>query len=168
MPFVDLVISGQCPIPYQAIEPCMIREFQMRNIVNALLLSEDKILLALRSPHRKAYPDLWSFPGGHVESDETLDQALCREMSEELGIVPLAYHLISRISDPNATAEAIYYHLYAVTAWSGEPAIVDEEHSELRWFALCEANSLTDLALEQYRGVFAELMARLAPRVRTY
>ena len=82
----------------------------MRNIVNALLLSEDKVLLASRSLHRKAYPNLWSFPGGHVEGDETFDQALCREVSEELGIVPLAYRLLTRISDPNATIEPICYH----------------------------------------------------------
>ena len=136
----------------------------MRNIVNALLLCDDKILLARRSPHRKAYPDLWSFPGGHVEGDETLDQALCREVSEELGIVPITYHLISRISDPNATSESICYHLYAVTAWVGEPAIIDEEHSDLRWFSPREANSLTDLALEQYRPVFVELMAQSSKR----
>lgn len=132
----------------------------MRNIVNALLLSEDKVLLARRSPHRKAYPNRWSFPGGHVEGDETFDQALCREVSEELGIVPLAYRLLTRISDPNATSEPICYHLYAVTEWEGEPAIVDEEHSELRWFSLCKANSLVGLALEAYRAVFVELMAQ--------
>lgn len=132
----------------------------MRNIVNALLLSEDKVLLARRSLHRKAYPDLWSFPGGHVEGDETFDEALCREVSEELGIVPLSYNPISRISDPNATSEPIWYHLYAVTAWEGEPAIIDEEHLELRWFSLREANSLDDLALEEYRAVFVELMAQ--------
>jgi 8-oxo-dGTP diphosphatase len=132
----------------------------MRNIVNALLLSEDKILLARRSAHRKAYPDLWSFPGGHVESDETFDQALCREVREELGIVPLTYQLMSRILDPNAITEPIYYHLYAVTAWGGEPAILDDEHSELRWFPLREASALAGLALEQYRPVFVKLMAR--------
>lgn len=131
----------------------------MRNIVNALLLSEDKVLLARRSPHRKAYPNLWSFPGGHVEGDETFDQALCREVSEELGIVPLVYHLLARISDPNATIEPIYYHLYAVTAWRGEPFIIDDEHSELRWLSPREASSLVGLALREYRPVFAELMA---------
>lgn len=131
----------------------------MRNIVNALLLCEGKVLLARRSRHRKAYPDLWSFPGGHVEGDETFDEALRREVSEELGIVPLAYRLLTRISDPNTTSESISYHLYGVTEWEGEPAIVDEEHSELRWFSLREANSLVGLALQEYRPVFAELMA---------
>ena len=135
----------------------------MRNIVNALLLSKGKILLARRSPHRKAYPDLWSFPGGHVEGDETFDLALYREVSEELGIVPSAYRLITRISDPNATTEPIYYHLYVVTAWDGEPAIIDEEHSELRWFSLREASLLAGLALEEYRPLFLELLAQSSP-----
>lgn len=132
----------------------------MRNIVNALLLSEDKVLLARRSAQRKAYPDLWSFPGGHVEDNETFYQALHRELSEELGIVPVAYRLTTQISDPNATTEPIYYHLYAVTDWEGEPAIIDEEHSELRWFSLLEASSLVGLALDEYRPVFVELMAQ--------
>jgi 8-oxo-dGTP diphosphatase len=133
----------------------------MRNIVNALLLSEDKVLLARRSSHRKSYPDLRSFPGGHVEENETHDQALCREASEELGIVPLNYYKISQISDPNTITEIIYYHLYVVTKWSGAPTIINNEHSELLWLPLWLASSKTDTALEQYRPVFVELRARL-------
>ena len=49
------------------------------------------------------------------------------------------------------------YHLYAVTSWTGEPAILDDEHSELKWFALSEAMSVPDLALEDYRPMFADL-----------
>lgn len=133
----------------------------MHNIVNALLLREDKVLLARRSRHRKAYPDRWSFPGRHVERHETLDQALCREVAEELGIVPLDYKPIFQILDRNVTAELICYHLYAVTKWDGEPTILDEEHSEIRWFSLREASSQIDLALEQYRPVFAGLMRKV-------
>ena len=129
----------------------------MRNIVNALLVSDDKVLLARRSPDRKAYPDRWSFPGGHVESDEKLEEALCREVSEEIGVVVLSYNFITRIPDPNSTIETIFYHLYAVTAWEGEPAIANEEHSELTWFSLREAESLVDLALQEYRAIFAKL-----------
>lgn len=47
----------------------------MSNIVNALLVREGTVLLARRSPRRAAYPGLWSFPGGHVEANETLDEA---------------------------------------------------------------------------------------------
>lgn len=126
----------------------------MRTIVNGLLLADGKVLLARRSLQRKAYPGLWSFPGGHVEPGETLEQALVRELREELGIVPLTHDALGTIPDPNAPAT---YRLYAVTHWQGEAAIQDEEHSELRWLAPSTAARLPDLALEEYRPLLERL-----------
>ena len=129
----------------------------MRNVVNALLLREGSVLLARRSPHRKAYPGLWSFPGGHVEAGETLEQALTREASEEVNVAPVIYSAVARIADPNTTSEPITYHMYAVREWSGEPCIINGEHTELRWFTFEEAKALPDLALEDYRLLFDSL-----------
>lgn len=128
----------------------------MRTIVNGLLLAHGKVLLARRSLRRKAYAGLWSFPGGHIEPGETLEQALVRELREEMGIVPVAFDALATIADPNAPAT---YHLYAVTQWQGEPAIQDEEHSELRWLAPSAAARLPDLALEEYRPLLERLLA---------
>ena len=128
----------------------------MRVIVNALLLQGGNVLLARRSPERKAYPDLWSFPGGHVETGETLEEALVRETGEEIGIVPLAYTVLGTIADPTAPAT---YHMFGVTSWEAEPAILDDEHTELTWFALAEAANLPDLALEAYRPLLRGLIA---------
>ena len=128
----------------------------MRIIVNALLLQGGNVLLARRSPKRKAYPGLWSFPGGHVEAGETLEEALIRETAEEVGIVPGAYSALGTIADPNAPAT---YHMFGVTSWKGEPAILDDEHTELTWFDLTEASSLPDLALEAYRLLLRGLIA---------
>lgn len=128
----------------------------MRVIVNALLLQGGSVLLARRSPQRNAYPDLWSFPGGHVEAGETLEEALTRETGEEIGIVPLAYSALCAIPDPNAPAT---YHMFGVTSWNGEPAILDDEHTELSWFELSEAANLPDLALEAYRPLLRGLIA---------
>jgi mutator protein MutT len=129
----------------------------MRNVVNALLLRQGSVLLARRSPHRKAYPGLWSFPGGHVEAGETLEQALTREASEEVNVAPVIYSAVARIADPNTTSEPITYHMYAVREWRGEPSIINDEHTELRWFTFEEAKGLPDLALEDYRLLFNSL-----------
>jgi mutator protein MutT len=128
----------------------------MRTIVNALLLQGGNVLLARRSPERKAYPDRWSFPGGHVKAGETLAEALVREAGEEIGIVPLTYAVLGTIADPNATAT---YHMFGVTSWEGEPTILDDEHTELIWFALAKAASLPDFALEAYRPLLRGLIA---------
>ena len=39
----------------------------------------------------------------------------------------------------------------------GQPNIIDDEHTELRWFTLEEAKALPDLALEDYRSLFDSL-----------
>jgi len=58
----------------------------MRRIVSALLVRDGAVLLAKRSPAKRAYPNTWSLPGGHVEPGEALDAALVREVGEEVGL----------------------------------------------------------------------------------
>lgn len=133
----------------------------MREIVNGLLVRGGLILLAKRSPRRKAYPGTWSFPGGHLEPAETPEAGLVRELREELGVTPTTCLRLGLLADPNAGAEdPITYHLYVVTAWQGgEPAIADDEHTELGWFEPMAASSLPDLALEEYRPLLRRLAA---------
>jgi 8-oxo-dGTP diphosphatase len=132
----------------------------MRNIVNAILVQDDTVLLARRSPHRSTYPGLWSFPGGHVEHRETLVEALVREIREEVGVVPTRFCFLVSIADPHASkSDPATYHLYRVIAWEGgQPALHGGEHSELRWFTPDAARALPDLALEEYRPVFGGML----------
>jgi 8-oxo-dGTP diphosphatase len=138
----------------------------VRNIVNALFVLQQKVLLAKRSPRRKAYPDLWSFPGGHVEEHESFSDALLRELREEVGVTPIEFECIRFITDPNTTVDdPATYHMYAITAWEGgDPKILDDEHSELRWFTPAEAMSLPDLALDEYRDLLQEIDDRIIRR----
>ena len=102
---------------------------------------------------------MWSFPGGHVEKGERLAKALNRELREEIGVTPIDYKLLGSIADPNTTADdSATYHLYAIVAWrGGEPKLIGDEHTELRWFEREAAMSLPDLALEEYRPLLAKL-----------
>jgi 8-oxo-dGTP diphosphatase len=131
----------------------------VRHIVNGLLVRDGLVLLARRAPHRNAYPDLWSFPGGHVEAGESFDAALIRELREEIGVVPVKYRLAGTIADPNAADDPATYHMYEVTAWDGgEPAMTGDEHTALAWFGFAAAATLHDLALEEYRPLLRELV----------
>ena len=53
-------------------------------VVCGALVENGAVLLVHRSPTRRAYPDLWDLPGGHVEAGESELKALAREMDEEL------------------------------------------------------------------------------------
>ena len=136
----------------------------MRSIVNAIFMRKGMVLLARCSAHRSAYPGLWSFPGGHVEQHETLTEALVREVSEEVGVTPTSFSFLVPISDPNAfEADPATYHMYRVAAWDGgEPALIGNEHTELRWFTPGAAIGLPDLALEEYRPLLRSLMTYLS------
>jgi 8-oxo-dGTP diphosphatase len=133
----------------------------MRNIVNAIFLSSAGILLARRSPSKKAYPNLWSFPGGHVEDQETLEQALTREITEELGVDAEDFSFLTRLSDPNFIASPVVYHMFLVTRWTGVPQIVNDEHTDLRWFTIDDAQNLNDLVFQEYRHIFEMVQQKL-------
>ncbi len=47
------------------------------------------------------------------------------------------------------------YHMHLVRSWTGgEPARMDDEHTELTWFSIKDACALPDLALAEYVDVF--------------
>lgn len=133
----------------------------MTDIVNGLLLRNDRVLMARRSAKRRLYPNTWSFPGGHVEAGETFEQALIRELVEELGVLVKDARLLTRLEVPSDGAQSCrFFHLYGIEDWGGEPTNLGNEHSEILWVPLVEAFLLPNLALQSYKQVFNSLINR--------
>jgi 8-oxo-dGTP diphosphatase len=96
-------------------------------VVAAALIRQDGCVLLQRRRSGAAHGGLWEFPGGKVETDETPEEALLREISEELGLTidrsslaPLTF-----ASDPVAAPQVRVPHLillYGCTRWTGTPA----------------------------------------------
>ena len=114
--------------------------------VAGVVISDGSVLLIHRSPLKRFYPGVWDLFGGHVERDESPEEALRREAREELGIDVLATRWLGQFCDP---VESAVVHVYSVSSWEGEPVnAAPEEHTEMRWF---DAGELPESeALEAY------------------
>jgi len=126
---------------------------QIARTVGALFIRPDgKVLLGLRAPTKKAWPNHWDTIGGRVEDGESLEQALVREVQEEVGVTPTRFTLIATVRErqPDIYGEALH-HVYAVTGWQGgDPANVCDEHTELKWFGVSDMLLLTNLVDADY------------------
>lgn len=86
--------------------------------VGVLIDAQGRFLLTSR-PVGKVYAGHWEFPGGKVEPGETIEQALRRELHEELGITigPVEPWQVELMDYPHAR---VRLHFCKVHAWQGE------------------------------------------------
>lgn len=134
----------------------------MTDIVNGLLVRRQQVLMAKRSPLRQNHPNTWSFPGGHVEENETLEQALIRELTEEIGVLATSWSFMHRFDDqPKMSGDKVTFHFFAVDNWDGDPTNLGDEHTELRWVKITDASKMQNLAFTSYGKLFQTLAAHL-------
>ena len=111
-------------------------------VVCAILRDEDGKVLVARRPEGKSLAGKWEFPGGKVHEGEMLDQALKRELSEELGIcATIGQQLPDAVHDYGSFAIRLIPFLVQIE--SGVPEA--REHSALDWVPVSGLNK-TDLA----------------------
>jgi len=97
----------------------------------ALLDTDNRILLA-RRPAGKSMAGLWEFPGGKVETGETPEDTLVRELAEELGIVT-EKPCLAPLSFASHAYDAFHLlmPLFVCRKYQGIP--VPREGQELKW-----------------------------------
>jgi 8-oxo-dGTP diphosphatase len=101
-------------------------------VVACALIDPDSRVLIARRPEGRSLAGLWEFPGGKVEEGETLEEALIRELDEELSVTvtkpclaPLTF----------STYDYPEFHLllalFICRRWEGSP--VAKEAPEIKW-----------------------------------
>ncbi len=97
----------------------------------ALIDPDGRVLIAQR-PADKQMGGLWEFPGGKMEAGESPEQALIRELHEELGI-EVKEPCLAPFTFASHTYEAFHLlmPLYICRRWEGIP--VAKEHSAVKW-----------------------------------
>lgn len=102
--------------------------------VGVLIRADGKFLITSR-PEGKPYAGYWEFPGGKLEAGESVEQALHRELHEELGI-RINLNRIERWKElvmeyPHAV---VRLHFCKVWDWAGELEM--REHQQFAWETL--------------------------------
>jgi 8-oxo-dGTP diphosphatase len=108
-------------------------------VVAAVIEREGRVLVGQRKPGGQ-HPLKWEFPGGKVEVDEAPEDALVRELSEELGVRARIDGEITRYEFQYPGRSRILLIFYRVVDFEGEPQNLDFE--QLQWV---EREELGDL-----------------------
>lgn len=101
-------------------------------VVACALVDADRRVLIAQRPEGKQLAGLWEFPGGKVEPGERPEQALIRELQEELGIQTQSACL-APLSFASHSYESFHLlmPLYVCRKWTGLPEL--REHAALKW-----------------------------------
>lgn len=91
----------------------------LRFVAAALIVRGGEILICQRRPDQPMGLQ-WEFPGGKIEAGETAEQALARELDEELGIQAKVGQRVVRIRHNYRHGGAVDLQFFSVREFSGE------------------------------------------------
>ena len=128
LPVRHFALEREAPVVARVQKPALVLV-----VAVALIDAEGRILLA-RRPEGKKMAGMWEFPGGKVEPGETPEEALARELKEELGIdtAPKDFAPFVFASHPYESFHLLM-PVFLCRRWKGTPA--PREGQALAWVA---------------------------------
>lgn len=107
--------------------------------VSTGLLRQNNQILVGQRPQEGSLPGIWEFPGGKIELGETPEQALARELHEELSIHAEVGRLIHATTH-SYNDVGIILTFYEVNYWKGQPKPV--HHTDIKWVSINDLASI--------------------------
>ena len=135
-------------IPYKSPKP----KVPHHHIVVAIISDDKDRLLIARRPENAMLGGLWEFPGGKLEAGESMEQAIMREVEEELGIQIAVQREYMKLNHAYSHFK-ITMHAFMCIHLSGDP--IPKASTDIRWvepsqlgdFPFPKANRKLTLAL---------------------
>src|SRR5271170_6530380 len=121
-------------------------EKPVRLVVVALILRGREVLICQRRSDQPMALK-WEFPGGKMEPGESAEEALARELDEELGIDAKIGTRITRMRHTYRSGSSVDLQFFAVHEFGGE--ITNRIFNELRWCELADLPSYDFLAADR-------------------
>lgn len=124
----------------------------LRFVAAALIVRGGEVLICQRRPDQPMALQ-WEFPGGKIEQGESAEQALVRELNEELGIDAKVGPLVTRIRHNYRHGGAVDLQFFAVREFTGE--LENRIFAQLKWTKLEELPEYDFLPAD--RGLIRDL-----------
>jgi 8-oxo-dGTP diphosphatase len=126
----------------------------LRFVAAALIVRGGEVLIGQRRPDQPMAL-LWEFPGGKIEAGESPEEALARELDEELGIRAIIGPRVTRVRHNYRHGGAVDLQFFAVHEFAGE--IESRIYHQVRWVRLEDLEGYEFLAAD--RGLIKDLAA---------
>lgn len=124
--------------------------------VGIVFNKEGKVLITKRGLD-SPYPDLWEFPGGKLEENESAASAVVRELKEELGIH--CQEIVPWLVDTHQYPDChVRLHVFLVTAYSGKVACLENQQG----FEWVELDKLGNFEFPEGNLILVQELAKMS------
>jgi 8-oxo-dGTP diphosphatase len=123
-------------------------------VAAALIVRAGEVLICQRRPDQPMALQ-WEFPGGKIEAGESAEQALKRELDEELGITATVGQRVTHIRHNYRHGGAVDLQFFAVQEFEGE--VQNRIFQQFKWVKLEDLPNYEFLAAD--RGLIRDLAA---------
>jgi mutator protein MutT len=132
----------------------MVNTMRLVECISFMLIQDGRVLAEKRKPTKRVVPGAIALPGGHIEAQESPEEALYREIREEVALVPIETAYICTLL--HRAQEFRKLHYFAVTRWEGD--IIPQEAESVTWIPLNALETfdldVDKIAVQEYRRVY--------------